>query len=370
MLSREYDLTWINSKNTVYCEEIPKAGAKIIKCQWGIHNKYIDIILFYFWLCYWLAFRNRLKYDLVYTFHEQSMIAGYIVKKLLIAKILIVDVLDDPALGYLDSKWKKSLNPFLFFERCVRLVIKKLKRLALTYSDGVITTGIDISDPLPMRLINVWSIPVEKMLCVPNGVDLKITKVDKKNSKNNIFTVFYVGWVAPQRGIDILIAAFKEFIKIMPSAVLLMAGHIENVDKKWLELEIQKYEDKIKYLGPKESEEIWQFISKSHVCVYPFSADYLDYVFPVKIFEYLALGCPVIASDMTVIRRIIKNEENGILVQPRSINDLKDALLKIYKNDNMRLKLMNNAKSSIKEYDWNVINKRIKKFIDKILYIE
>lgn len=60
---------------------------------------------------------------------------------------------------------------------------------------------------------------------------------------------------------------------------------------------------------------------------------------PFSIIEALAVGCPVVASDVGAVRDIIKNEETGLLIESGSVDQLFDALCRLAKDDGLRKKL-------------------------------
>jgi glycosyltransferase involved in cell wall biosynthesis len=75
---------------------------------------------------------------------------------------------------------------------------------------------------------------------------------------------------------------------------------------------------------------------------------------PLKIFEYMAAGKPIIASDLPAIREILEHEENAILCNPEDTEEWKEALLKLQKNPSMRVMLGNNARDKFKQnYTWD-----------------
>lgn len=66
--------------------------------------------------------------------------------------------------------------------------------------------------------------------------------------------------------------------------------------------------------------------------------------------EYLSLGKAVVATNVNVIPEIIKNNYNGIIVEPKNYSQLADAILKILKSKKILKKFQNNSKSLYKKY--------------------
>ena len=62
------------------------------------------------------------------------------------------------------------------------------------------------------------------------------------------------------------------------------------------------------------------------VAVAPYPVIPNFYFSPLKIFEYMAAGLPVVASSIGQIKNLVQNESNGLLCSPGNINDLTAAL--------------------------------------------
>ena len=72
--------------------------------------------------------------------------------------------------------------------------------------------------------------------------------------------------------------------------------------------------------------------------------------FPKTIFEAMAFGVPVIATDVGGISGIIKHEVNGILVKPKSSTGLVDAIDKICFNEDLYYKIIKHGYDTVKRF--------------------
>jgi len=84
-----------------------------------------------------------------------------------------------------------------------------------------------------------------------------------------------------------------------------------------------------------------------------------DYIYPVKVFEYLAMAKPVIATNLKGVSQIVKHEGNGLLIEPDDPEAMAKAILRIYQDEKLREKLRRNARKSVLQYDWDIINEKI-----------
>ena len=71
--------------------------------------------------------------------------------------------------------------------------------------------------------------------------------------------------------------------------------------------------------------------------------DTAKWMSPMKMFEYMSTGKPVISSNLSVLREILKDNENCLLVKPDDIKNWSEALKRIIKDKLLADKLGNNA---------------------------
>lgn len=79
------------------------------------------------------------------------------------------------------------------------------------------------------------------------------------------------------------------------------------------------------------------------------------YASPLKLFEYMAAGCAIIAVDQPNIREILQNGENALLVDAENDRAIKDAIMRLLKSDHLRTQLGAAAKRRIVDqpYTWD-----------------
>lgn len=87
-----------------------------------------------------------------------------------------------------------------------------------------------------------------------------------------------------------------------------------------------------------------KYLDLMDICVLPDSNDYCS---PVKIFEYMAMGKPVLAPDLGNVRDIIVDKVNGILFKPRDYNELGKAIKLLLENKELHAKISLAAKEEI-----------------------
>lgn len=71
--------------------------------------------------------------------------------------------------------------------------------------------------------------------------------------------------------------------------------------------------------------------------------------------EAMACGVPIVASNIGGIPDIVKDGENGLLVQPKNTEALANAIIYLLENEDMKKKLGLNGKMKVKNYSWEKI---------------
>ena len=88
---------------------------------------------------------------------------------------------------------------------------------------------------------------------------------------------------------------------------------------------------------------------------------------PLKIFEYMASGTPFIASNLPVLREVLKNKYNCILCKPDSTLEWQRAILKILGDSKLAERISKNSLKDIHDgYSWEVRARRLREILNKV----
>ncbi|KKS13666.1 MAG: Glycosyl transferase group 1 [Candidatus Magasanikbacteria bacterium GW2011_GWA2_41_55] len=217
------------------------------------------------------------------------------------------------------------------------------------------------------RLVKEAGLPESKILVAADGVDIqkfniKETKEDCRKKlglplEKNI--VLYAGHLYKWKGADILLEAI-----VRATNYFVFVGGMKNDLIRFSLLIRQKQLNNVLLVGQRPHAEIPYYLKAADVLVLPNSATEKissHYTSPMKLFEYMASGTPIVASDLPSIREVL-NWQNATLVRPDDPKDLARGIEAVLKNKEWADKIAKKAKIDSVGYDWSKRVKDIKIF--------
>lgn len=159
----------------------------------------------------------------------------------------------------------------------------------------------------------------------------------------------------------------KELIDVVSELEirLYLAGPIE---KEILEYLQEKNKGNIKYLGIITHEEVYKLYKKCLIgVVVDLPTGNNVEGLPIKMFEYMLFGLPIITSNFPLRRKIFEEYQCGILIDPYDKNGYKDAIMKLICNLNLCKKYGENGRKAVCEkYNWHQEEKKLLYIYDEL----
>lgn len=257
-----------------------------------------------------------------------------------------------------------------------RHILKKIARLSylkllpylLRFADIVIC-GIE-----PQPLIEL-GVKKEKLIKSENGIVLENFQRNIRASdiwdKNQSVHLLYQGYVHPARGATAMLEAVSVLKKKGHAVNLLMVGPLGDLVKDEIAIKATelRIEELIKVEGPVPSEEIPSIIAGADICLSPLiDIEKFRWSYPVKIYEYMAMQKPVVASNLPGTARLIDSGKvGGLLYEPEDPNGISDAIAYLIENPNEREKMAFEGYKLAKTKSWKTqIGKLSKKLTESI----
>ncbi len=199
---------------------------------------------------------------------------------------------------------------------------------------------------------------------VPNGVNPDRFNPEPSRGEGTRdpgeFTIGFLGTLKPWHGLSLLSAAFAEFHQRHPDARLLIAGDGPGMESFAGDLAAAGVLGAVKFEGAVQPDRVPGLLRAMDVAVAPYLAEPQFYFSPLKVYEYMAAGLPVVASAIGQLGELINNWVNGVLCPPGNVAALTAALDRLYLDPGLRRKLGTAARETvIADHTWMHVAQRI-----------
>lgn len=182
--------------------------------------------------------------------------------------------------------------------------------------------------------------------------------------------VTYMGGLSKVRGIKEIVQA----IGMLPNDIkvkLILAGSFDPLQLKDELSRLQGWE-KVDYLGWQSREGIKSILSKTRVglvVLHPV-ANYLE-SYPVKLFEYMSAGIPVVASDFPLWRKIVEGVGCGLLVDPKDPSAIARAIQWLLSHPDEAEAMGQRGKQAVEDrFNWNKEAAKLLRFYQEKFHLK
>ncbi len=191
---------------------------------------------------------------------------------------------------------------------------------------------------------------------VPNAVDMSRFhplisggEIRAQHGLGTSLTVGFVGSLKPWHGVDLLLQAFQQ--EAEPDWRLLIIGEgPEAASLKTLACQLG-VDRQVLFVGAVHHDVIPQYVAALDIAVAPYRGSAAFYFSPLKLYEYLAAGRAVLASDVGQISSTIRHLENGYLVASDDAGSLAAGLRQLADDRALRSALEHAAPDGITSWD-------------------
>lgn len=231
-------------------------------------------------------------------------------------------------------------------------------RGALSLADTVVC----VSEPVGAWARSAGARP-ETMLVEPNGVDPdRITPATGPVAAADagVFTVGFVGTLKPWHGLETLVAALEPLMRIDHSWRLLLVGDGPLADDLTRRLAAAGLADRAELAGAVAPPEVAGQLHRMDVACAPYGAGGSHYFSPLKVYEYLAAGLPIVASAVGQIPAALDHGRLGLLVRPGDVAALTGALVAIRADPAERARLRVAGREAVlARHTWAAVVERV-----------
>jgi len=242
---------------------------------------------------------------------------------------------------------------------------KKYEKKYLSQADLVVT----VEEPLRQEYIQNVGIKANKIINLPNTPLKKFSEVPRNDKiiqhyKTN-FVLFYAGRINSLRGINTAIDALPIIHEYIPEIKLVLAGKTGKYDDPVKLAEKRGVKNLIDILGWVDPDDLSSYMEASDVCFHipPVKREETNKTIATKIYQYIAIGKPIICSEAKMMKDLVLNNEIGIVSKADDSRDFAQKVIKLYKESSLKKKFENNCQKIAWQFLWeNTSQKLVEKY--------
>lgn len=200
----------------------------------------------------------------------------------------------------------------------------------------------------------------------PDGVDLELAATAVDKARSGPPTLLYLGSLHPWKGVETLIRAMKG---VSGSRLRVVGGTPQRIGELTQLARAEGVAGDIEFTGPVPPGQRFQAIADSDICLLPLTATSIGsrYTSPLKLFEYMAMGKPIVTADLPSIREVITDGEDGLLVEAGNPRAFAHAVMRLLQDDKLRTRIGKAAAARAATYSWTARAATIVHFIESRL---
>jgi glycosyltransferase involved in cell wall biosynthesis len=262
----------------------------------------------------------------------------------------------------------KKANVRLFYEaHSLNQQPQKYFHHVLRNADGLIC----ITESLRSDLLRIPGVRADRILVAPDAAQLQTdaSTISRERARSILgladqthTVVVYTGSFKTGKGVQVLEQA---------ADYLSADFHIFFIGGEPVQVQAMRSKSRGKsgavchWLGFIQPQQVRLYQQAADICVLPNTAEgaWHSYTSPLKMFEYMAASKPIVASDLAVLREVLVQERNALLVLPGSPQALADAIKRLRGDPGLAQRLAQQAAIDVTEYTWESRAKRIIQFI-------
>jgi glycosyltransferase involved in cell wall biosynthesis len=336
-LSKLAEIDVIKASDTTASERVPLT-IKALRIMRGLAKGSFSIL--------------KRRPDLLYTRSGQAIFAFLLAKIFRLPMILEIN-------GLSIDEWRmeggtSGINRWISYNKDL------LNDKTYKYADHLVVVTPKIKEVLQIE----YKINPEKISVIENGANTELFRPTNTNEARRELKlnethnyICFVGTLYKWQGVEYLIKASPYILEECPQSSFLVIGDGPSHESLTKLAEQLGVSDKFIFTGMVPYEKVPLYINSSDICVVPRPPIKGS---PLKLYEYMACGKPVIASDLEGIREILVESNAGICVPAESPRELADAIVGLLRAPKSRDIMGKNGRRHIVENrSWESVAKTV-----------
>jgi glycosyltransferase involved in cell wall biosynthesis len=213
----------------------------------------------------------------------------------------------------------------------------------------------------------------KRVAVIPNGVspsDFSPSPLPSREGR--VPVLLYIGTLADWQGLDVVIKALPKILE-KQSVQLRVVGRGRSRQRKLLTKQIRKLgvEGHVMIQPAVPHHEVPALIAESDICLAPLGLNDRNVTqgaCPIKVLEYMASSRPLIASNMPIVRELVREDVDALLFSPNDPEDLARQVLVLLNDYDLSKQLADSAtERALTKFTWHTAQKKLVKFYNKLL---
>lgn len=213
----------------------------------------------------------------------------------------------------------------------------------------------------------------KRVTVIPNGVSPSdFSPSPLPDRKSRVPVLLYIGTLADWQGLDIVIKALPKILE-QQAVRLHIIGRGRSGQRKLLAKQIRKLgvEENIIVQPAVPHHEVPAVIAESDICLAPLGLNDRNVTqgaCPIKMLEYMASSRPLIASNIPIVRELVREDVDGLLFSPNDPEDLARQVLTLLNDYELSKRLADSAtERALTKFTWHEAQKKLIKVYGKLL---
>lgn len=280
----------------------------------------------------------------IYSYNQdvENVLPGFVLKVLTRSPhVVIHHQIEASSVAPFESSFAtKRRAGYGFLSAIWRSIAPAANRFALTRADVHIALSEAAKEYLQRAIGNL------ECVVVGNGVDCEKFR---PLSLPKLYDAAFLGRLAPQKGIDILLKAWQSVTKEIPNAriVLIGGGDESNVKKYQCMVEDLGLSDNVRMAGFQSDQKVVELLNSSKLFVFPSRKE----GFAQVVSQAMACGMCCVLSDIPALREYYG--KSAVLVPPNDSSILASVIIELLRSERRRAEVQENARNVVIGFSWS-----------------
>ncbi len=208
---------------------------------------------------------------------------------------------------------------------------------------------------------------------IPNGVSPSdFSPSPLPGREGRVPVLLYIGTLADWQGLEVVIKSLPKILERQPVR-LQIVGRGRSRQRKVLAKQIRKLgiEEHVTVQPAVPHHEVPALIAGADICIAPLGLNDRNVTqgaCPIKLLEYMAAGRPLVASNMPIVRELVREDMDALLFSPNDAEDLARQILALLSDMELSKRLAESASErALTKFTWHESQKKLVKVYEKLL---